>query len=123
MKKQSRNDKIENCLVMIDAVESLPERAFVHDLRDWRCGSAACLGGWVAQHPHFQAKGIKPDPSDGSITESGRGPYLDSMDIATELFGDGTMFYSRKWNERDFSAKQLALNRLNQALDRLLVPL
>lgn len=114
MKHQTKDDKILNCLVMIDAVQSLPASAFVPRLGDWKCGSAACLGGWVAQHPHFKAKGVYLTRMDGPATDS-----MDSFDLAPELFGDRTIFYSQAYGEQGY-AKQVALDRLNKALARLL---
>lgn len=119
MKHQTRNDKIENCLVMIDAVKSLPPRAFIKHLAAWECGSAACLGGWVGLHPYFQAKGVVRDGEDAPymLVKGDRvGPGI----VSKELFGDYSMFDVANALEWHMPGKEIALRRLNNALNSLL---
>ena len=113
------NKQIENCLVAIDMVHSLPPKAFVEDLREWTCGSAACLGGWVAQHPHFQKQGVEPT-LDGRPERQGKMTW----ELAAELFGHEDLFECRDnfiWGDKEgfLPEKKLILRRLKIALERL----
>lgn len=122
----SRSKQIENCLVAIDMVKSLPARAFTHDLQTWSCGSAACLGGWIALHPYFRKQGVKRDETDGS--PYGGDTYSNhrwSTEISEDLFGESKLFYARdtwSWPQADRvgNSKQIALNRLRITLNKLL---
>ena len=125
--EQTRNDKIKNCLVMIAEMKELPARAFVRDLGNWSCGGAACLGGWVAQHPHFVKKGVfavNQDDIDSrgefdyySTGEPYAPGYRDSQRLAEDLFGDSNMFRPQRLS---VGPKKEVMLRLEAALDNLL---
>lgn len=126
----SKDKQIENCLVAIDMVKSLPKRAFTPGLFAWtstqrqqHCGSAACLGGWIAQHPHFQKLGVYPDTEDNGAPRTRRND--DPSLVAEELFGNPSMFTpvdyfpSESYERPGDDEKQVVLNRLRIALNAL----
>jgi hypothetical protein len=127
MLKQTTDEQIENCLVAIAMIRELPPRRFTHRLGAWsstlmrdegpdHCGSAACFGGWVAVHPHFQAKGVFPDPEEGfpRIAYS-----MNTTGLARALFGNEGMFQPATGFEVG-KEKQVVLQRIEGALDLLL---
>lgn len=123
MKPQTRKDQIENCLVLLAEFEAMSPRKFVPLLNEWHCGSAACIGGWVAQHPHFQAKGVFPAEFEGAPCAAvGRlGDVLSGSLLANELFGDLLMFSTASSYEqaKGWRGKQIAINRLKRQLEEL----
>lgn len=47
----------DNLKALIKLMKELPNDQL--DMQDWTCGTAACVGGWVAQMPEFHAIGGK----------------------------------------------------------------
>lgn len=120
----TREKQIENCLVGLAMVEELKGR-FTTELSDWandnmrnhgptHCGSAACFGGWVAVHPHFQRQGVFPGDGGAPAT---RDPWDNSHSIARRLFGVPGMFDIMV---ESGSAYKEVKHRLYGALDYLL---
>lgn len=118
-----RQDRlIENLLVADAMIRDLPNSAFVPKLCTFmnvamrehgvhHCGSAACFGGWVALHPHFQKQGVKAF-SDGA-------PYsITGRDVSAELFGVWGMFEGGTSDGRN--EKQEILARIHDAMDQVL---
>lgn len=139
MRQFTKDQRIKNLLVAIDMVEQLPAKAFVKHLLCWRdndkwitlrvneppCGTQACFGGWIAQHPYFKKLGVKTigENSEPSIAK----PDADPMDVAELLFGDRNLFRStfdgRRFYPSDcerMSDKKKILARLKQTLEEQL---
>lgn len=91
-------------------VEPLKERQSRHSV-EHECGAVACFGGWVAQTPYFQKKGVKCDRYDGSPKMGGLG----AMGVSLKLFGNYSMFSARQENERG-TERQIIEKRIEKAL-------
>lgn len=82
------------------------------------CGSVACLGGWVAVMPYFEAQGVFRQDS-GAPFGLGGG----SAAVALALFGDEELFSVRRWaveygeNDLEKSDQWVAKNRLLRVID------
>lgn len=124
MKEQTLSDQIENVLVAIDMVKSIPRRGFVRGLGDWKqetkCGAAYCFGGWVAVHPYFQKKGVEARDDGSPFMISPNGSFLWSDEVAVRLFGQdaGNAFDSAPTTGRG-DEKAVVLARLQMALHYL----
>lgn len=118
--------RIENTLVAIDMVNFLPDEAFVRRLEIWRnkgkrvphCGTVACLGGWVAQHPYFRAKGVRADR--GGAPKLAGNPFSGARQVAMNLFGDSDLFAMRFDSNFKKTDKAVALERLQNVLNKAL---
>lgn len=110
--------------VDLDAYVSTEEKPVaISEQAIHKCGAVACLGGWVAVAPYFQALGVSP----GAFGEPILKPLgIDSVgDVAKFLFGDSDMFNDRNGHELDAkvkgaaSDKKVATHRLNRRLKQL----
>lgn len=123
---------IGNLLVLGAFLKEVPRRRFVESLGDWRepleegdkdqcgdpsCGSAFCIGGWVAVMPYFRNQGVRPDPDTGAPTLPGTRlcgyGFSYSGGVSHKLFGVYNMFDpTNETNE-----KNAALRRIDRALE------
>lgn len=123
-----KGKQIENLLVAQAMILDLPNRKFTYSLNlsandamlekgPNHCGSAACFGGWVAVHPHFQAQGVRARKDDGSPMCRG---LFSSLEISQRLFGDSSMFKSgtRFWSGPS-QEKREVLARIKDALEEV----
>lgn len=135
--RQKQMDKIEhqigNCLVLYTMIREIPPNRFARGLAYFSnagptgCGSAYCIGGWVAVEPYFQKQGIVADDRGAPrfVASPLRFPYSVTL-VAGDLFGDytGSLFdahQTRRTGVRDDDVdKEAALLRVENLLSILL---
>lgn len=49
----------ENLKALIKLMKEIPDDQL--DMREWTCGTAACIGGWIGWMPEFKQSGGKRD--------------------------------------------------------------
>lgn len=97
-------------------------------LMEWRCGAAACFGGWVAMYPFFKAQGIFPSCEGAPLLAA----KSDRVDGQYFLFGIDTIFGPRngimdglvfgdKRVKEDITDHQLVTRRLDWLIEKSIV--
>lgn len=113
---------IENLLVAQAMMIDVPPELIVPKLQAWteplgmthECGSAACFGGLVARHPHFQKQGVYAAESGAPNTND----TLFPCDVSELLFGNEQMFRSNM--ESGLPDREVIFSRIETQLNNVL---
>jgi hypothetical protein len=132
--RQRTERQLQNCLLALLIWQQDVKPRHV-DLGDWKCGTKACFGGHLTTWPEFRAKGVRsdreaspPEEYAGMSRDWGNAPVLVDQNgtkvatlpctVASELFGDGSLFRSSD-GEEGVSHHQQVVNRLQNQINRL----
>jgi hypothetical protein len=124
MKELSRDKKIENLLVLQAFFKYLPAEKLYPRLADWRnlgmwyegpdsCGSAACVGGWVAVMPHFKKQGVTVGYDGAPMLHLRNGDRMWPSETSLYLFGDD-LFQPNPY--MGLSDRKVVMKRIKNAL-------